>query len=50
MRQELTGTGFGQTHEMLNFQVMVKFRLFVRRQWGLFLPLDQFPNPIARSL
>src|SRR5204863_5355104 len=47
MSQKLAGTGLGQPHEVLDFDVMIEFRLFVRGKGGGFLALDQVPYALA---
>ena len=47
MSQKLAGAGLGQPHEVLDFEVMIEFRLFVRGKGGGFLALDQVPYALA---
>jgi hypothetical protein len=47
MSQKLAGAGLGKPHEVLDFDVMIEFRLFVRGKGGGFLALDQVPYALA---
>ena len=47
MSQKLAGAGLGKPHEVLDFDVMIEFRLFVRGKGGGFLALDQIPYALA---
>ena len=48
MAQKLAGMSLRQPHEVLNFQVVVQFRLFFCGKWRGFLPFDEIPDTIAR--
>ena len=50
MREELAGAGFGESHEMFDFHVVIEFGLLVIRERGRLLALDQIPYPCARRL
>ena len=47
MSEKLAGTGLGQSHEVLNLDVMIEFRLFVGGKRGGLLALDQVPYALA---
>ena len=48
MSQKLAGAGLGKPHEVLDFDLMIEFRLFVRGKGGGFLALDHVPYALAR--
>ena len=46
MSQELAGAGFGQPHEVFDFQLMVEFGLLVGRERGGLLTFDEIPDAL----
>ncbi len=50
MSEELAGAGFGQPHEVFDFQVVVEFGFLVSRERGRLMALDEVPDALARCL
>ena len=48
--EELAGAGFGQAHEVFDFQVVVEFGFFFGGECCRFLALDEIPDALAGRL
>jgi hypothetical protein len=45
MCEELPGAGFGQPHQVLDFEIVVELGFLLSRQRAGLLPFDEIPNP-----
>lgn len=50
MGEELASAGLGQPHQVFEFEVVVEFRLLVDGKRAGFLPFDELPDALTRSL